>query len=185
MITLETPRLFIRPWTLQQSDREVFHSIMSDPAIRKFYVTRLSRHESDTLLEEVVRSFPDDALAWQAACLKSSGAPIGYTGLSRVAYELPITPCVEIGWQFLPVYWNKGYATEAARALLAHGFQHHKLNEIVAFAVHNNHASIAVMEKIGMQRDCDAGFDHPVVPAGFEHLNPQVVYRARPETQSS
>ena len=47
----------------------------------------------------------------------------------------------------------------------------------MAFAVHNNHASIAVMEKIGMQKDVGAEFDHPLVPADFGHLKPQVLYR--------
>ncbi|MFK7997730.1 MAG: GNAT family N-acetyltransferase [Granulosicoccus sp.] len=144
-----------------------------------FYVTCLTRAESDKLLEQIVEEFPDDGLDWQAACLKVSDAPIGYTGLAHVNYELPITPCVEIGWLFLPEFWGNGYATEAARKILRHGFQHHELEEVVAFSVHNNLASIAVMEKTGMQKDVDADFDHPIVPNNFKHLNPQVLYRAR------
>ena len=167
----------MRPWTLSELDRAVFHTIMSDAQVRAFYITRLTRPEADALLEKTVTTFPDDGLDWHAICLKSTGAPIGYAGLARVAYELAFTPCVEIGWQFLPEFWGKGYATEAAQAFLQHGFQQHSLQEIVAFAVHSNMASTAVMERIGMKRDITADFDHPLVPKGFEHLNPHVLYR--------
>lgn len=180
MTTLETDRLFIRRWTLSDQDRDVFHAIMSNEAVRKFYPTRLTRAEANARLENVVQNFPEHGLDWQAACLKSTGAPIGYTGLAHVGYELPFTPCVEIGWQYLPEYWGKGYASEAGRRFLQHGFEHHKLPEIVAFAVHNNRASTRVMEKIGMQRDIGADFEHPLVPDGFEHLNPHMLYRATP-----
>ncbi len=178
--TFETERLAIRPWTLSKPDQAVFHTIMSDEKIREYYVTRLTREDSDAALQKVVEEFPDDGLDWQAVCLKSTGEPIGYAGLAHVTYNLAITPCVEIGWQFLPEFWGSGYATEAAHQFLRHGFDHHKLQEIVAFAVHNNLASISVMEKIGMEKDIGAEFNHPFVPKGFEHLNPQVLYRAKP-----
>lgn len=179
MITLETDRLVIRPWTLTKRDRDVFHKIMSDEKVREFYVTHLTREESDVALGKVVEGFPDDALDWQAVCLKSTGEPIGYAGLAHVTYKLAITPCVEIGWQFLPEFWGNGYATEAAREFLRHGFCHHNLQEIVAFAVHSNLASISVMERIGMEKDMGGEFDHPFVPKGFENLNQQVLYRAK------
>jgi len=50
-------------------------------------------------------------------------------------------------------HWNKGYATEVARACLAYGFEHLHLKKIVGRAMGNNHASIRVMEKIGMTFD--------------------------------
>ncbi len=178
---LETNRLVIRPWTLSNSDRTVFHRIMSDELVRKFYVTRLTRTKADTLLEKIVEEFPEDGLDWQVACLKSSGEPIGYTGLTHVTYDLPFTPCIEIGWLFLPEFWGNGYATEAAKQILQHGFDHHGLEEVVAFAAHNNYASIAVMEKLGMHKEIGADFEHPGIPDTFGHLNPQVLYRVRPE----
>lgn len=179
MITFETERLTFRPWTLSVSDADAFHTIHSDEQIRKFYVTRATRATSDAMLEQTVSEFPEDGLEWQAVCLTATGQPIGYAGLSHVTYDLPFTPCVEIGWQFIPEFWGNGYATEAAGAFLKRGFEHHKLSEIVSFAVHNNFASIAVMEKIGMKKDVGGGFDHPAVKQGYEHLNPNVLYRAQ------
>ena len=180
MITFETDRLIVRPWTLTTQDRDVFHIIHSDEQIRKFYMSRKTRAESDAALEKVIQDFPEDGLDWQAVCLKSTGEPIGYAGLAHVTDDLPFTPCVEIGWQFLPAFWGNGYATESAHGFLRHGFQHHKLTEIVAFAIHNNHASIAVMEKIGMKKDIGADFDFSFITEEFAHLNPQVLYRVKP-----
>ena len=181
MTHLETDRLIIRPWTLSETDRVAFHRLMSDEKIRKFYVTRKSRQEADTVLEKHVANFPESGLEWQVACLKETAEPIGFTGLAPVHYETPFTPCVEIGWLYMPEHWGKGYATEAARELLKHGFDHHKLEEIVAFAVHNNFPSIAVMERIGMEKVEGGEFDHPVIPEDMGHLNPHVLYRIQRE----
>ena len=56
---------------------------------------------------------------------------------------------VEIGWHLHPDSWGLGYASEAARAVLAHGFAG-GLPEIIAVAHTDNEASIAVMRRLGM-----------------------------------
>jgi RimJ/RimL family protein N-acetyltransferase len=59
----------------------------------------------------------------------------------------------EIGYLFGTAYHNQGYATEAARGLLAYGFQVLKLRRIVADdIISENAASIRVAEKLGMQQ---------------------------------
>jgi [ribosomal protein S5]-alanine N-acetyltransferase len=59
----------------------------------------------------------------------------------------------EIGWAFNPAYHRQGYATEAAAALLAYGFEQLKLHRIIATCQPENPASYRVMEKIGMRRE--------------------------------
>ena len=76
---------------------------------------------------------------------------IGFVGLAVPRFEAHFTPCVEIGWRIGAEYWNRGYATEAARAVLTFGFETLRLNQIVAFTVPANMASRRVMEKIGMK----------------------------------
>ena len=176
--TLETERLIIRHWTLSEIDREAFHFLMSDETIRKFYVTRLTRQEADERLERHVAGVEKNGFDWAVACLKETGEPVGFTGLSNVPYETPFTPCVEIGWLYKPKVWGTGLATEAGQALLKHGFKDLELAEIVAFAVHDNRSSLAVMERLGMTRDPLGDFDHPIVPQSHPHLNPHVLYRA-------
>lgn len=57
----------------------------------------------------------------------------------------------EIGWAISARYQNHGYATEAARALIAYGFDTLHLPRIIAFTTHDNLASLRVMEKVGMR----------------------------------
>ena len=51
------------------------------------------------------------------------------------------------------------------------------LEEIVSFAVWNNHRSTAVMERLGMRHDPAGDFDHPRVPDTHPHLRRHVLYR--------
>jgi RimJ/RimL family protein N-acetyltransferase len=78
----------------------------------------------------------------------------------------PIAPCVEIGWRLARSHWGHGYATEAARAWLAHGFETLGLPEIVAFTDPANHRSLAVMRRLGMRPDPSRDFEHPAMPPG-------------------
>lgn len=59
---------------------------------------------------------------------------------------------VEIGYGLLEAYWNKGYATEAANALINWAFATNRVNRVMAEVLKENLASIHVLEKIGMKR---------------------------------
>ncbi len=111
------------------------------------------------------------------------GTFAGVVGLSVPGFEAPFTPCVEIMWRLLPQFWGRGYATEAAAAVLATAFETLGLPEVVAFATTGNLPSIRVMEKIGMIRDADGDFDQPQV--SDSRLRRHVLYRARPTSCTS
>jgi ribosomal-protein-alanine N-acetyltransferase len=100
----------------------------------------------------------------------------GFVGLAHANFEAHFTPCVEIGWRLAVPYWHNGYATEAARASLAHGFDVLKLFEIVALTATQNVSSRRVMERIGMTRDPADDFDHPSIDKGHP-LSRCVLYR--------
>ena len=87
-------------------------------------------------------------------------------------------PCVEIGWRLRRDAWGRGYATEAAREALRHGFETLGLEEIVSFTAVANEPSRAVMRRIGMRHDPDGDFDHPFLEIG-DPLRRQVLYRLR------
>ncbi len=57
---------------------------------------------------------------------------------------------IEIAYAFGKDYWGKGYATEAAHAIMQHGFETLKLPRIVAVAIPAHTGSRRVMEKLGM-----------------------------------
>jgi ribosomal-protein-alanine N-acetyltransferase len=88
---------------------------------------------------------------------------------------------VEIGWRLARHAWGRGYATEAARRALQHGFEALGLEEIVSFTVPANLRSLAVMERLGMRRDPAGDFEHPRLPEGHR-LRRHVLYRLSRET---
>ena len=57
----------------------------------------------------------------------------------------------ELGYWIGKPYWNCGYATEAAKAVVAYGFEVLKLNRIYAYHFTRNPASGRVLEKVGMR----------------------------------
>ena len=59
----------------------------------------------------------------------------------------------EIGYRFLSEYWNKGFASEAARAVIKLSFLYFKVNRIAAFLNAENKRSAALVERIGMQKE--------------------------------
>ena len=59
----------------------------------------------------------------------------------------------EIGYWVGVSYWNKGFCTEAARAVVGYGFEELKLNRICANHFEANSASGRVMMKIGMTHE--------------------------------
>jgi ribosomal-protein-alanine N-acetyltransferase len=92
-------------------------------------------------------------------------------------FEAHFTPTIEVGWRLAFEHWGRRYATEAARAALAHGFAALGLREIVSFTATSNLRSRRVIEKIGMARDAAGDFEHPLIPEGHP-LRPHVLYRA-------
>jgi ribosomal-protein-alanine N-acetyltransferase len=137
---------------------------------------RLSRRQSDDLIEAIEAGFEANGYGLWALELRSSGEFIGFTGLAKPAFDAHFTPAVEIGWRLARTAWGNGYATEAARAALAFGFEEVGLVEIVSFTTVANARSRAVMERIGMSHDPADDFDHPGIPAG-QAQSRHVLYR--------
>jgi RimJ/RimL family protein N-acetyltransferase len=177
MINLETDRLIIRNW--EERDRDLFFEINSDETVMHYFPFRRTREEADEVFDRVRAMLADSGFGFYALELRDSGDTIGYGSLVKTDHLEPFIPAgsVEIGWRMAVRHWGKGLASEAARALLAHGFEHHGLDEIVSFTVVDNARSRAVMERIGMHRDHDADFDHPRVADSFPHLKPHALYR--------
>jgi RimJ/RimL family protein N-acetyltransferase len=174
---IRTERLIIRRWSGSEQDREAFHRLNSDERVMKFFPTRRTRAESDAFLERIAEMTAEYGMGWAAVCLAETGKPIGFSGVAPVNYfEASFTPAVEIGWRLLPEHLGQGYATEAANALLRHGFTDLGLDRIVAFAVPANKPSLAVMRRIGMTRNPQFDFIHPNVPDIHPHLKQHVFY---------
>ena len=174
---LPTDRLIIRSWNWSEIDRTAFHNLNSDPQVMQYFPFTRTRQVADQVLEKLIDIAKKDGYGWAAICLKSTGQPIGFAGLSKVNFEAGFTPATEIGWRIMSDHWRKGYALEAASALIRHGFDDLGLAEIVAFAVKDNTPSIALMQRLGMQAFPDLDFDMPGIDEEHRQLRQHVFYR--------
>jgi RimJ/RimL family protein N-acetyltransferase len=175
---LRTERLYLRGWA--PADRVPFAALNSDRRVMAHFPAVLIREQSDALAARIESGFERDGFGLWAVEAPSVAPFIGFVGLSIPDFEAHFTPCVEIGWRLAVPYWNGGYATEAARAVLRFAFETLQLREVVSFTVRGNLASRRVMKKIGMVHNEADDFDHPSRPEG-DRLRRHVLYRiARP-----
>lgn len=82
-----------------------------------------------------------------AIVLRDSGKMIGTCGFAKIDSE---NNFAELGYVLNPLFWHKGYATEAAEAVIAFGFEQLLLNRIEARYMEENTESRRVMERLGM-----------------------------------
>ncbi|MFH8405758.1 GNAT family N-acetyltransferase [Streptomyces sp. NPDC018019] len=172
MTELRTDRLLLRRW--QDSDLAPWAAMNADPEVREHLGDLLTREQSDASVERFRAEFDRRGYGWWAVEVRATGEFIGFAGLDRVDDGMPFTG-VEIGWRLARPAWGRGYATEAARAALAFGFDTLALPEILAVTTAANVRSQAVMRRIGMTRNPADDFDDPTAPEG--PLRPSVLYR--------
>lgn len=138
----------------------------------------MSRTESDSFADRIDAHFNTHGFGLWAVEVPGDADFIGFVGLSVPSFDAPFMPAVEVGWRLDKTYWGKGYATEAAQAAVADGFERVGLTEIVSFTVPANIRSIRVMERIGMTHDPTDDFEHPGLPE-HHRLRHHVLYRLR------
>jgi RimJ/RimL family protein N-acetyltransferase len=172
---INTKRLVLRDW--RDADLGPWAAMNADPAVREHLGPLLTPADA----EASMRSFQDDldrnGFGFWAVEVRDTAEFIGFTGLDVVDDGLPFTG-VEAGWRLSRAAWGHGYATEAALAVLDHGFDTVGLAEILAVTTRTNARSQAVMRRIGMTTDPADDFDDPEVAAG--PLRRCVLYRKRP-----
>jgi len=173
---LETDRLLLRRWRL--ADRFPFAELNADPQVMAYFPAMLSRAQSDALVEHIDAQFDRYGFGLWAVEIPDAVPFVGFVGLSIPQFTSHFTPCVEIGWRLAAHHWGHGYATEAALAVVAFGFETLRLDEIVSFTVPANCRSRRVMERIGMTHDPADDFDHPSLPPDHP-LSRHVLYRLR------
>lgn len=170
MITTE--RMLLRCW--KPDDLEPFAAMNADPEVMRHFPSTLNLEQTAAGMKRAEAHF--ERHGWGLFAAEHEGEFIGYVGLFHVPFQAHFTPAVEIGWRLKRSHWNRGLASEAARACLEFGFRDAGLKEIVSFTIPVNLPSRRVMEKIGMRHDLNGDFEHPKVPAGHV-MRRHVLYR--------
>jgi RimJ/RimL family protein N-acetyltransferase len=175
-IAFRTNRLILRGW--RESDLPLVADITADPEVMRYFHIVRSRAQSDAWVARTQAHL--DTFGFGVFAVEAPGVAelIGFAGLSTVPANVPCAPAIEAVWTFGSAWWRQGYATEAARAVVADGFDRLGLTEIVAFTASANLPSQGVMKKIGMRRDFSGDFGHPLVPSDHS-MHQHVLYRLR------
>ena len=171
---VETERLVLREFL--ERDRAPFAALNADARVMEHFPSALTGQASDELVDRIGQRWAEDGLGLWAVERRDDGAFLGFTGLAPPRFEAVFTPCVEVGWRLAAEAWGHGYATEAARAAIAYGFEVRGLDEILSWTVPANLRSRAVMARIGMTHDPADDFDHPNIAVGSP-LRRHVLYR--------
>jgi 3-dehydroquinate dehydratase/shikimate dehydrogenase len=171
--TLRTERLLLRPW--RDSDRAPFAAINADPKVMEHFPRTSTREESDAGVDRIVARMEQQGFGLWAVEVPGVADFNGFIGLNPADAVLGC-PVLEIGWRLSAEHWGHGYATEGARASLAHAFDVLDKDEVVSFATTANQRSRHVMEKLGLVRRPADDFDHPAVPSSWSGRR-HVLYR--------
>lgn len=174
--TLRTERLLLRPW--RDADLDPYAALNADPEVMRFMPALLTRGESARSMESIRAHFAEHGYGRWAVEIPGVAPFIGFVGLGWAPFEAHFTPACEVGFRLAAAHWRKGYATEASRAAIDHGFTRAGLDEIVSFTATINLPSQGVMKKLGLRRDPADDFDHPNLPSGHR-LRRHVLFRLR------
>jgi RimJ/RimL family protein N-acetyltransferase len=150
---IETERLLLRDW--RADDAEPFAALNADPEVTRFLRGPMTRADSDELLARIRAHWSEHGFGLYAMEVKRSGAFAGFVGLAIPSFLPEVLPAVEVGWRLAREHWGNGYATEGARASLAHGFGKLGLRQVISIIAPANAASVRVAERLGMQRGRD------------------------------
>ena len=164
MSGLQTSRLILRQW--KESDIESFAAMNLDPQVMEFYPRTFTIEQTMEMVKNMETNFKKDKFGLWALEIKATGEFIGYVGLGCPQFKAHFTPCVEIGWRIARKCWGNGLVPEAAKEAIRDGFERLNLPEIVSLTAAINKRSIRVMEKIGMKRNPDDDFLHPLIEDG-------------------
>ena len=148
MKILETYRLILRQFTTD--DAEFILELVNEPSFIQNIGDRGVRTLEDArsyILRVAVASYEKNGFGLYLVVLKESGQAIGMCGLiKRDGLE-----DVDIGFAFLPKFWSKGYALEAALAVKEYARGVIGLKRLVAITDPENQGSIRLLEKIGLK----------------------------------
>jgi [ribosomal protein S5]-alanine N-acetyltransferase len=147
-LVIRSERLEMREFEL--GDDEFVLRLLNDPAFLRFIGDKGVRTLADArayITKGPLDSYRRHGYGLYLVSLRSDGTPIGMCGLvRREGLE-----DADVGFAFLSQFRAKGYASESAAAVLEYGRRRLELERIVAIAAPDNHASIAVLERVGLR----------------------------------
>ena len=157
---LETSRLLLRE--LVPDDLDFVAAMLADPEVMRYWPRPYSREEAEDWVRRQRERYARDGYGYWLAVERATGRPVGQTGLLTV--EVDGVEEAALGYIIHRPFWRRGFATEAAAAILDYAFGTLGKQRVIAPIRPENEPSLAVARKLGMAPERRTSF------AGFEHL---------------
>lgn len=148
LFEIETDRLRLRPIVFR--DMDDLHRLFTDPDVRRYLWDNevIPIQQTQWVVRESLRLFKTEKIGlWGIRLRKGGDFLVGFCGF----WYFRDPPELELLFGLAPGRWNRGIATEAARAVVRFGFEERAFPAIMASADAPNTASHRVLEKIGMK----------------------------------
>lgn len=187
VLEIETERLKLRPFRMD--DIDAIHEIWTDAGVRKYLWDDqvISREETSSIIEQSLEYFRAKDFGLWAVLPRAQESIIGFCGY----WFFHEPPQLELLYGIITDQWGKGFAPEAAAAMLRLGFEEFGFPEVVASTDTPNTASVRVMKKLGMgflKRQDSEGLDtiyYSIKREDFSGYLPYyAVKRSRPNRQA-
>jgi RimJ/RimL family protein N-acetyltransferase len=150
---IQSERLILRTWSPE--DHHILERISDESRITRWLAIGepLTCGKIDQFLENQTNGQNTRGWCRWAVELRKPGFgdPKGVVGFC--GFGCKFAPEVELGWTLLPEVWNRGLATEAARAALEYGFETIGFQQVISAVLPDNAASRRIADKLGMQQD--------------------------------
>jgi RimJ/RimL family protein N-acetyltransferase len=173
-VVLETARLALRRW--REGDLDAWLTHLNTPEVRAYLGGVDTPEKVAEKFAKLERAWEANGFSFLAVDRRKDGAFLGTCGMARIETECapePLRGAVQIGWQLRADCWGRGYATEAARAVLEMAFTRFAFPLVYAQTSQRNRASWGLMEKLGMRRLAELDYPDPDYPP---EDNPTIVY---------
>ncbi|WP_047302380.1 GNAT family N-acetyltransferase [Pseudomonas fluorescens] len=153
---LETPRLLLRPRTLEHFQACLRMDL--DPDVTRFVPGTWDggQWHRDFLHSRMTQDFGPRCGYWAIFAKDAPDELLGW--VSFIPFDA-VGPELEMGWRLVRRAWGQGFASEAALRIVEHAFADPAVERIVVDAHVDNAASLAVARKIGFRFTHEADFE--------------------------
>jgi [ribosomal protein S5]-alanine N-acetyltransferase len=165
-IHIETARLIIRE--VREIDENGFFELDSDPEVHTYLGNQPIKNleEARAVIQFIRQQYIDNGIGRWAILDKTNNEFVGWIGLKLVKDEInKHSNFYDLGYRLQKKHWGKGFASEAAEAVLDYAFNNMKLTEVNAFTDVENQGSCNVLKKAGFK--FVETFDYYGVPHGW------------------
>ncbi len=153
--SLETERLSLRRWTLDDRDamdaiwreRDVWSALQPD--------TPFDPGAGHDMLDRHTGHWDRHGFGLWAVTVRPADDIVGWVGASHPTFIGELADRIEIGWTLRPSHWGCGLATEGGAAAIDAVFDHLDADEVISLIHDRNHRSVSVAERLGMRHARD------------------------------